>query len=323
MPQTRRSLFSTPIRRADDSKSDEQSPRKDIVIDEQGVKSQKVTEQEWKKQYEPRQVEAIKAAQELIGDKFEKGNNVVRTDPWSVDYYDDFENINPVADLPVRAPWKNLDDDAKLRDTEDAISEFLDFEQSLPKQREPGKEPNAIRIMKKFDEMRLLTGRAENELDAPSAMMPTAPGPKIIPKLSTDAEKTGDKSGEREDAAKSRSKEQFTPELVRLMQMTGLSAQALAKLRVKTIVTDRVSNQTRLGKVHKMKFISVAGNGDGLLGIGEGKSDEPANARLQSQYRAIRNMQPVRRYEKRTIYGTVNAKVSATELELYARPPGT
>jgi small subunit ribosomal protein S5 len=33
-------------------------------------------------------------------------------------------------------------------------------------------------------------------------------------------------------------------------------------------------------------------------------------------------MQPILRYEKRTIFGEVNGKVSATELELYARPPG-
>jgi ribosomal protein S5 len=33
-------------------------------------------------------------------------------------------------------------------------------------------------------------------------------------------------------------------------------------------------------------------------------------------------MRPIKRYEQRTIFGTVSGKVGATELELYARPPG-
>jgi small subunit ribosomal protein S5 len=318
-PRIHRSFATTRTQRKDESSDGDEQKISDVTITEQGIKSQKTQSEVWSQQYNPRQQEAIKAAQEIIGDKFEEGKNVGRTDPWSVDYYDDFEMINPVADIPVRAPWKNLDDDARLRTTEEAMSEFLEFEQSLPEKSKPGEESNGMKVLKKFDEMRLLTGRLENELDPPSAMMPTAPAPRrvVTPKSQSSAKTDGETERQPKGVARS-----FTPEMVRLMQMTGLNAEALGKLRVKTIVSDRVSNQTRLGKIHKMKFISIAGNGDGLLGIGEGKSDEPSNARLQSQYRAIRSMQPIKRYEKRTIFGTVNAKVSATELELYDRPPG-
>jgi ribosomal protein S5 len=37
---------------------------------------------------------------------------------------------------------------------------------------------------------------------------------------------------------------------------------------------------------------------------------------LDTEYRAIRNMQPIPRYENRTIYGDVKGKVGATELQL-------
>ena len=110
--------------------------------------------------------------------------------------------------------------------------------------------------------------------------------------------------------------------MLRLMQMTGLNTGQISSLRVKSIVDHRVANQTRLGKIYKMYYLSVAGNGNGLVGIGEGKSADSAEARTQSQYRAIRNMRPIMRYEGRTIFGDVKGKMSATELELYSRPPG-
>ena len=320
-PRLRRRIHSTPVYRADSERpvKDDEEIVSQVEIGKQGRKSQKIQPAEWKKQYDPRQMEAIEAAQELIGDRFEKGKNVPRTDPWSVNYYDSYENIDPSADLPVRAPWKNLDDDIQYRTTEDALKEVLEFERDNSEVNEKGGEPYSIKLMKKFDSMRATTGKEEAELKPRSALMPTLMRPKKIPIKKADKKDvlaTGEK-GKGSYAFK-----EVAPELIRLMQMTGLDFKTISDLRVKTVATDRVANQTRLGKIYKMKFISVAGNGNGLLGIGEGKSEEPNDARLQSQYRAIRNMQPIKRYEKRTIYGTVNAKVSATELELYARPPG-
>ncbi|KMU82160.1 hypothetical protein CIHG_10520 [Coccidioides immitis H538.4] len=102
----------------------------------------------------------------------------------------------------------------------------------------------------------------------------------------------------------------------------GEYMQQIKGLRVKALVTHSVVNQTRLGKIRKTYVLSVAGNGKGLLGIGEGKSEEPTEARVQSQYRAIRNMQPILRYEDRTIFGDVKGKVGAVELQLMHRPPG-
>lgn len=110
--------------------------------------------------------------------------------------------------------------------------------------------------------------------------------------------------------------------MARLTKQTGMSKGEIRRLRLKTLVVRRVVNQTRLGKVSSMYYLTIAGDGNGMLGIGEGKSTEPEDGRRQSVMNAIRNMKPVVRYEGRTIYGEVEGKVGAVELKLSARPPG-
>ncbi|ETN45073.1 uncharacterized protein HMPREF1541_09949 [Cyphellophora europaea CBS 101466] len=316
IPRSRRALHSTPVRAAADDPEDVET----INIPNEGRKSRLTPNEKWKQRYDERQVEAIQAAKEVIGDKFQKGRNVPRTDPWSVDYYDSFEKIDPVVDQPVRAPWTNLDDAQRLRTSDEGDADFQKFLESRPAEEDANGEPIAMQYVKYLESMRLTSGRKEAELDAPSAMMPSIPSPpkpvaKVQPNRRVQDEDDDDKPNAKPDSAS-------TPETLRLMQMTGLSGRELAALRVKTIVVRRVANQTRLGKIYKQYFLSIAGNQNGMLGVGEGKADEGSAARFQSQARAIRAMQPIKRYEKRTIFGTVSGKVSATELELYARPPG-
>lgn len=114
----------------------------------------------------------------------------------------------------------------------------------------------------------------------------------------------------------------MTDGLKSLLLATGYTERQVSNLQTKTLVSRSVVNQTRLGKVRRAYRLSIAGNGNGLLGIGEAKSDEAADAKIQSQYRAIRNMQPIPRYENRTIFGDVKGKVGATSLQLMHRPPG-
>jgi small subunit ribosomal protein S5 len=267
--------------------------------------------EEYKRHYTANELEAVEAAKALIPEKaFEEDKVRERTDPWSVDYYDDFQSIDPHVDKPVLAPWENFDETSRLK-TEDEIEEDLaklvhelpDDEKAIPD------------YFQKFDrEFRLTVGKEEHERQPRTALQPSIPAPE---KAKVKTSKPGQEGGgdRRDDVETSAA-------LIRLMQMTGYSKQDIAKLRVKSLIVHRVVNQTRLGKISKMYFLSVAGNGNGLLGIGEGKSEEATEARLQSQYRAIRNMKPILRYENRTIYGDVKAKVSATELELMARGPG-
>lgn len=107
-----------------------------------------------------------------------------------------------------------------------------------------------------------------------------------------------------------------------LEKQTGLNKKEIKNLYVKNLVFHRVMNQTRLGKIQKFYSLTVVGNMDGLLGIGEGKSAEPDDARQVSLIDAIKRMEPIPRYENRTIFGNVAMKNGAVEMELFARPPG-
>ncbi|KAF2401330.1 hypothetical protein EJ06DRAFT_529459 [Trichodelitschia bisporula] len=104
--------------------------------------------------------------------------------------------------------------------------------------------------------------------------------------------------------------------------VTGYSLQELRQLKTKILSNHRVVNQTRMGKIQSIYCLSIAGNGKGLLGIGEGKSAEGSEAARMSTMAAIRNMKPIPRYEDRTIYGEVKGKVGAAEVTLSSRPPG-
>ena len=301
----KRSLQSSAIRRK--RKNDDEQL---VDFPVEGRRALGAHKDQLRKHYTPKQREAIEAAQSLIPkEAFDAGPNPARPDTWKVDYWDDLEKIDPVYDKPLNdAKWKNLDDTARLKEEEEIEDDFVKLIE-----KPPTSEEEEADFFERFDRnMRLTVGKEAHERSPPSALMPQVPTPKARP---------GSGGKPRQESGFIRG-EQASAALVRLMQMTGYSVDEIAKLRVKTLISHRVVNQTRLGKISKQYFLSIAGNGHGLLGIGEGKSDEPTDARLQSQYRAIRNMMPILRYENRTIYGDVKAKVCATELEIMSRPPG-
>ncbi|KAF1733097.1 37S ribosomal protein S5, mitochondrial [Beauveria bassiana] len=107
-----------------------------------------------------------------------------------------------------------------------------------------------------------------------------------------------------------------------IKRVTGLRLAEIKSLYCKILVLRYVSNQTRLGKIRSASIVAIAGNGAGRLGLGVAKSTDNATAVVTAQMLAIRNMKAVRRYENRTIYGNATAKVGATVVELYNRPPG-
>ena len=102
----------------------------------------------------------------------------------------------------------------------------------------------------------------------------------------------------------------------------GISKQEWKGFKSRGLVFRRVVNQTRMGKIASMYSLQVVGNGDGLIGIGEGKSAEMADATEQAELNAIKNIKPIHRYENRTIYGQIKKKVGGTTLEITAKPPG-
>jgi small subunit ribosomal protein S5 len=108
----------------------------------------------------------------------------------------------------------------------------------------------------------------------------------------------------------------------RVAKTMGMTVADLRKFRTKTLVSHRVVNQTRLGKIQSMYELCVAGNEKGLVGIGEGKAAEPDEARRVARLNAIRNMVPIARYEQRTIFGETTGKSGGVEIMLSARHPG-
>jgi hypothetical protein len=114
----------------------------------------------------------------------------------------------------------------------------------------------------------------------------------------------------------------FAVGLIRVAQQTGISVDDLRRFRTKNLVFHRVVNQTRKGKIQSLYALCVAGNENGLLGIGEGKAFEPEDALLKARLAALRNVAPIIRYEKRTIYGELDAKVGGCTVKLMSRPPG-
>jgi len=80
--------------------------------------------------------------------------------------------------------------------------------------------------------------------------------------------------------------------------------------------------QTGKGKIKSFYSLTVVGNGDGLVGIGEGKSEEAEQAGEYAFAQAIRNMDYVDRFEDRTLWTDMECKFGATRLVMRPRPVG-
>ncbi|KAG8160472.1 hypothetical protein KVR01_010008 [Diaporthe batatas] len=110
-----------------------------------------------------------------------------------------------------------------------------------------------------------------------------------------------------------------------LKKKTGMSVSQILDIfnkQTKILVRRYVSNQTRLGKIRSSYILAMAGNGNGRIGIGEAKSVDQEVSVMKAKLLAIQNMVPIRRYENRTIYGNVEAKVGGTVVQMFTRPPG-
>ena len=255
------------------------------------------------KRYTPAQLAAIEAGEAAIDPQDLADQGELRTDPFAFKYIDDFSTIRPLIDKPIRAPETNYDPNLRYKDEDEIAEDLAQWVQNLPD------EPDRVEWMKFVDNTRLTVGKEEAELNPRSYLAPAIPkfkDPSVrYPK--TDLDKDG---------------EAIDPAIQRLIIQSGFTKSQISRFRVKTLVQRRVVNQTRMGKMSSIYYLTVAGNGRGLLGIGEGKAAEPENALRQATSNAIKNMQPIPRYEERTIYGDVKGKVGATELVLMTRPPG-
>ena len=263
----------------------------------------KAEKQALSKIYSPAQLAAIEAGEATIDPEDLQNQGTFRKDPFRFDrYLDDFSKIRPVIDKPVRAPETNYDPNLRFKEEHELDEDLGRWVQNLPEN------PDPIEWTKFVDNTRLMVGDEEAERNPRSYLAPEigrwAPA-RLMRRIS---------GGDDEEAS--------DPHVQRLMKQTGLTFDTIRRFKVKTLVSHRVVNQTRMGKVQSLYYLNVAGNGKGLLGIGEGKSTEPDDAKRQATFAAIRDMKPIPRYEDRTIYGDVYGKVGATELVLMTRPPG-
>ena len=252
--------------------------------------------------YTPAQIAAIEAGEASIDPNDLATQATIRTDPMALQYIDDFATIRPVIDKPVRAPETNYDPNLRFKEEDELAEDLANWVENLPDDADP------VEWMKFEDNLRLTVGKEEAERAPRSSLAPA------IPKLADPSI--------RYEATQSADGEDAEPHIQRLMKQTGFTRDQIRRFRTKVLVEKRVTTVTRLGKIPSMYNLAVAGNGKGLLGIGEGKADEPETARQQATMAAIRNMVPIPRYEGRTIYGDVKGKVGAVELELMTRPPG-
>jgi small subunit ribosomal protein S5 len=281
--------------------------------------------------YTPEQIKVIEAGEEAIDPEDLDRRGIIRTDLGALPYLDDFSRLRPVID---KKPQYNrpIDPNARFMTPEElsAASDRAlkkvqaEFPNPMPANMEKMDDPDDEEWLKFRQRERLIHAKAEEETEVmmgtngplpwePDLLAPSLPAQFI----EDEAPKAKKENADEEDVR--------DPDGIynRLRKQTGYTLDDIFNLKVKILVKHRVVNQTRLGKIASLYCLAVAGNENGRLGIGEAKGQETEETQNNARISAIRNMQPIPRYEERTIFGEVEGKVSAVEVKLMARPPGT
>jgi small subunit ribosomal protein S5 len=281
------------------------------------------------KRYTPGQLAAIKAAETVIDPRDVLTQGTQRTDPWRLPYNSDLSEVDPVIDHAEKIhgreiPGKHTLTEVNAVESDAAIAKIANenmaklYPQGIPEgqlnptEQKQLEEAAEASLTQAFFDPRTAYKSNPGAMEAMadprySVVMPDLP--RLENRMARQTRRLS-------------TEEQEDPRQKRLLQYLGWDKQKLRQIKTKTLVTHGVTNQTRMGKIRSMYYLTIAGNGDGLLGVGEGKSVEPEEGRKQSVMAAIRNMKPVPRYENRTVYGSLEKKVGATKVLLYSRPPG-
>ncbi|KAF1936067.1 hypothetical protein EJ02DRAFT_388038 [Clathrospora elynae] len=282
------------------------------------------------KKYTRAQIAAIKAAESTIDARDVLTQGQRRTDPWRLNYEDDLAEVDPVTDRPEKLTGDDIKGSKNFRLANDVqrdenIARITS--ENLAKMYPEGVPEGALDNQE--------AGRLKSSTEAAFSQAVLDPRVSYTSNNPAALESLGDERHsivapdlprvENRMARQTRrlsTEEEEDPRQKRLLQYLGWEKQKLRSIRVKTLVVHGVTNQTRMGKIRSLYYLTIAGNQDGLLGVGEGKSVEPEEGRKQSVMSAIRNMRPVPRYENRTTFGDLEQKVGATKVQLFSRPPG-
>lgn len=281
-----------------------------------------------KDMYSPEQLEALREAEKAIDPRDLVTQARMRNDHWAPQTVEDFAYIDPQVgkDEAYAKLMREITSDAfipkvirRLKDTRDTqelfkevkklnltleVKTFLtkleDWCDKNPAQFE-GREAYVRDILHRYVSV---PGSEEDDLLDEFAQY-SEEAEALKPKALASKEESLEAAGLRRVAAE-----------------TGFDLKELRRFRVKQLVVRRVVNQTRMGKIPSMYSLTAVGNGNGLIGIGEGKSAEMNDSSRQAMLNALRNMKPIQRYENRTIYGKILKKVGGTTVEITAKPPG-
>ncbi|KAG9016741.1 28S ribosomal protein S5, mitochondrial [Tulasnella sp. 427] len=88
------------------------------------------------------------------------------------------------------------------------------------------------------------------------------------------------------------------------------------------LLRKRVVHQTGKGKISSMYYGVVVGNGQGIVGFGDAKSDDQATGIAKATANAFKNCDSLDLFEGRTIWTDMRIKFGSTELHLRPRPRG-
>jgi len=274
--------------------------------------------------YTPEQIKAIEAGEDAISPEDLESRGVIRTDLGALSYLDDLSRLRPVIDKKPEYDGP-IDPNSRLMTEEEmgrSLSRYLD---KIDDENPPAEgvdaddpeiqktlRPNRLDFLKAIEEVPIFMGT-----NGPLPVTPDqlAPG---LPRKFLDEPSNVKKEGD-EDEPDIRDPDGIYD---KLRKQTGYTLDEILGLKVKILFRHRVVNVTRLGRIFSLYCLAIAGNQNGRLGIGEAKGQEAEETQHLARIAAIRNMQPIPRYEERTIFGEVEGKVSAVKVKLMARPPG-
>jgi small subunit ribosomal protein S5 len=315
-----------------------------------------------RKTFTPAQMAALEAGEKAIDPDDLTIQGRLRTDSGTMPYLDDYAKIEPIFDFPVRdkpmhkpAQPKFLTMDEYIDDLSNMAAE-LDVntsqeEKDLEKQlfgtegvEEGLREEMGERAGETAAKERKLSELSDEEfqkvkrqiLDEDKLLWEEIAGRGALSHgigqgtgNTRESVPLGDIPGVTEfyqdQAVREEEAEDPTGEYRALRIKTGLNVAELKDLTLrdkKNLVRRNVHNQTRLGKIRRSSLMYLVGNGRGRIGIGMGKSEDVQVAQELAIKDAISKLTPITRYEERTIYGNVEAKVGGTVVQLFSRPPG-
>ncbi|KAL0574407.1 28S ribosomal protein S5, mitochondrial [Marasmius crinis-equi] len=88
------------------------------------------------------------------------------------------------------------------------------------------------------------------------------------------------------------------------------------------LLTRFTTQQTGKGKIKHYQVFTVMGDGNGMVGLGIGVDEETEVAYRKAETDALRNMDYVDRFEKRTIWTDMRHKFRSTQIIMRPRPTG-